>query len=46
MAHLKEEGYRVLALRDLERFVDPAKNPADPSRIIRLRMRQIEFRLV
>ena len=40
MAHLKDRGYRVLALRDLERFVDPAKKPADPGWIIRQRLRR------
>ena len=39
MAHLTDEGYRVLALRDLERFVDPAKKPVDPLWIIGQRTR-------
>lgn len=34
MKYLKDEGYVVLALRDLERYVDLAAAPADPSRVI------------
>jgi len=30
MAHLAEVGYRVIAMRDLARWVDPAARPADP----------------
>jgi peptidoglycan/xylan/chitin deacetylase (PgdA/CDA1 family) len=40
MTYLKEQGYTVLALRDLERFVDPSNKPADPIRIIRERERR------
>ena len=38
MAYLKEEGYRVLALRDLERYVDPADKPADPGAVLHRRL--------
>lgn len=37
MGHLKERGYRVLALRDLERYVDLSERPDDPLRIFRRR---------
>lgn len=30
MEHLRKENCRVIALRDLARYVDPAKMPADP----------------
>ncbi len=30
MAHLKQHGFRAIALRDLERYVDLANPPADP----------------
>lgn len=41
MHYLKDEGYRVLAMRDLARFVDPAQKPADPEAAIRARIRVI-----
>ena len=41
MAYLSEQDYRVLALRDLERYVEPSDKPADPGSIIRERMRRI-----
>ncbi len=41
MAYLKEQGYRVLALRDLERYVDLSEKPTDPGWIIRERSRGI-----
>lgn len=37
MAYLKENGFKVIALRDLARYVDPAKGPADPFAPIRAR---------
>jgi hypothetical protein len=30
MEYLHQHGYRVIALRDLARFVDPQMIPADP----------------
>jgi len=41
MMYLKTNDYRVLAMRDLEQFVDPAINPEDPMAIVRARKRQI-----
>ncbi len=41
MTHLKAQGYRALALRDLERYMDLSKKPADPAKIIRERVRRI-----
>ena len=38
MAYLKDGDYRVLALRDLARFVDPAAWPADPLAVVRRRL--------
>ena len=40
MGLLHERGYRALALRDLERFVDRSIQPDDPEAIIRLRMQR------
>ncbi len=37
MAYLQEQGYRVLALRDLERYVDLSRRPADPAGALRAR---------
>lgn len=37
MTYLKENGYRVVALRDLERWVDLSIQPADPGQAIRRR---------
>lgn len=42
MRYLKKNKYEVLAMRDLERFVDPSEKPADPNRVIRERMKRIE----
>ncbi|MBI1177364.1 polysaccharide deacetylase family protein [bacterium] len=41
MQFLKNEGYQVLAMRDLSRFVDPSKKLADPEAIIRERIKMI-----
>jgi peptidoglycan-N-acetylglucosamine deacetylase len=40
MAFLKAGGYRVLALRDLRRYVDLARVPENPMRVINDRMLQ------
>lgn len=37
MKYLKLEGYTVIALRDLQKYVDPAIDPADPNAIIEAR---------
>jgi len=37
LKHLQAEGCQVIALRDLARYVDPARHPADPMTIIRER---------
>lgn len=37
MKHLHDEGYQVIALRDLARFVDPQQEPAEPFVIIERR---------
>jgi hypothetical protein len=37
MEHLQRNGYRVIALRDLRQWVDPANKPADPWAIINQR---------
>ena len=34
MRYLAVEGYRVIALRDLEKFVDPSVKPSDPMGVI------------
>lgn len=34
LRHLKDEGCRVIALRDLARYVDPGVRPADPMAIV------------
>jgi peptidoglycan/xylan/chitin deacetylase (PgdA/CDA1 family) len=41
MLYLKEHDYQVLALRDLERYVDPAFEPPDPLAKINRRRAQI-----
>lgn len=41
MNYLKDEGYEVLAMRDLTRFVDPVQKPADPKAVIRDRIARI-----
>jgi len=40
LTHLREEGCRVIAVRDLARYVDPAARPADPMSIIEQRKAQ------
>ena len=42
MNYLKREGYQVLAMRDLERFVDPNQKPADPNRVIQQRIERLQ----
>ena len=37
MHWLKDNGYRAIALRDLNRYVDPQDAPADPWAVIRRR---------
>ncbi len=41
MQHLKDQGYTVLAMRDLQRYFDPAVKPADPEAIIQQRIKKI-----
>lgn len=41
MEYLQQEGCRVIALRDLARFVDPKQWPADPSAIIEARKQAV-----
>ncbi len=41
LRYLKLENYKVLALRDLREFVDPAVVPADPNAVIELRKRRV-----
>ncbi len=38
MKHLKDNGYTVIAMRDLARYVDPAKRTTDPMAPIERRM--------
>ena len=39
MKHLHDNGYTVIALRDLAKYVDPAKGPADPMEPINRRLK-------
>jgi len=41
MAWLHAEGYKVIAMRDLSRYVDPSKAPANPMENIERRKREI-----
>ena len=41
MAWIHTEGYKVIAMRDLSRYVDPAKIPANPMENIERRKREI-----
>ena len=41
MAWLHAEGYKVIAMRDLSRYVDPSKAPANPMENIGRRKREI-----
>ena len=43
MKYLYDEGYKVIALRDLARFVDHQRRPRDPWEVIRLRADFVEF---
>lgn len=38
LRYLHTEGYRVIALRDLRKYVDPAVTPADPQQVISERL--------
>jgi peptidoglycan-N-acetylglucosamine deacetylase len=42
MAWLHREGYRAIALRDLERYVDPAVRPADPLAVMERRKKSVQ----
>jgi peptidoglycan/xylan/chitin deacetylase (PgdA/CDA1 family) len=42
MKYLADNGYRVIALRDLAKYVDPAAAPSDPWGVIRDRQRLLE----
>lgn len=37
MRWLKDNGYRAIALRDLDRYIDPSDAPQDPWAVIRRR---------
>jgi peptidoglycan/xylan/chitin deacetylase (PgdA/CDA1 family) len=41
LKYLADNGYRVIALRDLARYVDPAVIPSKPWRVIEERQRQL-----
>jgi peptidoglycan/xylan/chitin deacetylase (PgdA/CDA1 family) len=41
LKYLAENEYRVIALRDLSRYVDPEKTPSDPWSVIEERKRQV-----
>ncbi len=43
MKYLHDEGFKVIALRDLERYVDPDLRPDDPWEIMRLRRDLLDF---
>jgi metal-dependent hydrolase (beta-lactamase superfamily II)/peptidoglycan/xylan/chitin deacetylase (PgdA/CDA1 family) len=43
LEHLHAGGYKVIALRDLERYVDPGRLPQDPWEIVRLRRDLVEL---
>ncbi len=42
MKYLHDEGYTVIALRDLAKYVDPENRPEDPYEPIQKRIAQIE----
>lgn len=42
MKYLHLEGYKVIALRDLQQYVDPQNTPTDFNAIIETRRRQVE----
>ena len=42
MAYLAKNHFRVIALRDLEKFVNPARAPKDPDAVIKRRAAAIE----
>jgi hypothetical protein len=37
MRYLKDNRFKAIALRDLKRYVDPSKRPADPWALIEAR---------
>jgi peptidoglycan/xylan/chitin deacetylase (PgdA/CDA1 family) len=41
MNYLAEHGYRVIALRDLDRYVDPHQRPGDPLAVMERRAKQL-----
>ncbi|RLS53710.1 MAG: polysaccharide deacetylase family protein [Planctomycetota bacterium] len=46
MKYLKIEGYRVIALRDLQEYVDPAVTPEDYKAVIESRKKSVEAEAV
>ncbi len=45
MKYLQEEGFKVIALRDLAKYVDWKQRPADPWEIIEQRKKALPKRL-
>ena len=45
MKYLHDEGFRVMALRDLAKYVDWKQRPADPWEIIEQRKKGLAKRL-
>ena len=41
MKHLAQNGYRVIALRDLAKYVDPTVAPSDPLGVMKDRRHRI-----
>ena len=41
MRYLHEQNFKVIALRDIEKYVDPEKIPADPNAIIEQRKKRL-----
>ena len=41
MDYLKTNGFQVIALRDLERYVDPSNHPSDPLAVVRERQERL-----
>jgi hypothetical protein len=44
LKHLADDGYTVIALRDLARYVDPAVSTSDPFAVIEDRKRSLAGR--
>ena len=42
MKYLKLEGYRVIAMRNLQEYVDPNVIPADADAVIEARRKSVE----